>query len=86
MAVKLKDIDGALVKKKKLVKGLCSGDLNSYDGHNQAITQQGEVSIGLNRQKLFDIIHRNYRTATPISFEIADAIIANEKEIFEVRK
>lgn len=92
MGVKIKDIKGALVEKKKLTHEFACQE----SGYNEAITQQGEVAIGLNREKLAKriflsdkkgsddiVLYDNYKNHY---LGLADAIIANQKDLCEVVK
>lgn len=59
MSVKLKDIPGALVEKKE-TKGSEAYNLAPIEwswGYNAAITQQGSVKLGLNREKLAKLLY-----------------------------
>jgi hypothetical protein len=91
MAVKLKYIPGALVEK----DGQRCNDCGDCEA-DSIISQQGEVQIGINREKLAKVLfnyvypERKYENCEEYqkkSFrQEADAIIANEKEILEVNK
>lgn len=101
---KIKDIAGALVEKKKESKeksttltatcgcGPDGGCGCSIDDFNEAIDQQGEVEITLNRERLakellrivngfnFDTTEEIYRQ---MALGMADAIIAQESTLLE---
>jgi len=88
MPIKCSEIKGFLVEK---VNPNCEEPTHSLNvGYNQAIDQQGEVKLGLNREKLALTIqeYNEHRKANPggafYTFELADAIIAKENEIIEV--
>lgn len=99
--IQIKDIKGALLEKKVCDKdcyhphGYQDCDCNTF---NKAITQQGQVKIGLNREKLaktlFDmneqrIIPRvTWEECTGKSwyYKQADAIIQHLNELLEVSK
>lgn len=95
--MKLKDIKGCLVEKK--VKDDRDGDLRRGCRlcRNEAIDQQGEVEIALNREKLaieiwtndsglpsyrWDVMHEETKKKY---LRIADAIISKLDQIVEVR-
>lgn len=97
--VKIKDIEGALKKKKEISEWEDMGARGRIYGFNNAIDQIGEREIGLNREKLIVAIGKslfnNYfhlmepeqaKNSKDTCKTIADAIIAQEKEILEVRK
>lgn len=94
MPVKIKNI-GALVEKRKIPEIIdISGWDNSGDiadansdrdlafGFNNAIEQQGEVEIGLNREKLIQAILKRHPAMYGVE-TIADAIIAQESTLLE---
>lgn len=107
--VKIKHIQGALVEKKKESKeksttltatcgcGPDGGCGCSIDDFNEAIDQQGEVEITLNRERLARICHKNsgYGRGFGRKFDLmcasdqevfyseADAIIAQESTLLE---
>lgn len=89
MPVKIKDIDGALIDRPIGMAPIAYGRL---------ITQQGEVQIGLNREKLAAFLYNRKMKDYPIpndedilevtaeSYREVDAIIAYEHNILEVKK
>lgn len=92
--IAIKDIKGALVE--QIIKPL-NGDkkhdeyVMKIDFFNQAISQQGQVKIGINREKLAEII--NAARPSPFNvlpsihcYELSDSIIAKEHELIEVVK
>lgn len=90
--VKIKNIKGALVEKRP--ENFTDPNFQqrvSYEGigANKVIDQQGEIDISLSREKLANIISNAYRpyAGTEIfnNYEIADAIIAAEKDLLEVK-
>jgi hypothetical protein len=100
MSVKIKDIKGALVEKKEecnVANRRSDPQFMRGIGFNACRDEQGEVSIGLNREKLAKIIEswESYKDGikniasehyyTMNSLFLADAIIANEHEIIEVK-
>ena len=91
--IPIRDIEGALVDR----ISSSTGGLDYVNGHNFAITQQGSVKITLNRGKLANIISNYMKTPrttekiiaefyTNCGLELADAIIANLKDLLEVVK
>lgn len=94
--VKLSEIKGLMVNKKSSnydKNSLTSGILVAVDNsYNEAITDQGSRSIGLDREILSFtiykkrcgrrfIIEEHLKVIMEESYKMADAIIANEKEI-----
>lgn len=101
MPIKCKDIKGLLVEKKDRVTILLDKEGKEFAytrdhfkwGWNQAIDLQGQVSIGINPEKLFEVIGQVYwkgesshRVLDPILLSgIIDAIIFKEQELLEVK-
>lgn len=89
MPVQLKNIPGALVQEKRGIGD--SGDhpfeFGQTIGFNQAITQQGQVKIGINRENLANIIGILFGGIFyQDRYVMSDAIIAKQKDLFEVVK
>lgn len=94
IGVKIADIPGALVE---FTVSVHANDTQKLwtELKNDAITQQGQVAIGLNREKTAKTIYDKRYYGTPwdnqivpikqLSYELADAIIANEQEILEIK-
>lgn len=98
MAVKIKDIPGALVEK---LDRIYWPHKKVQEGYNLAITQQGEVQITLNREELAKTIWEEetlqgslnrptWENARPyqkhIYYKFADAILNALPELVEVVK
>lgn len=77
--VKCKDIKGFLVEK----AGYWGDDYRR--GFNLAMDLQGQVSIGLNRKCLIEIISRLYMGSPKEIKLLADAIISEEQKLLEVK-
>ncbi len=103
MPIKISQIKGALIEKKD--RYIENYDTTSKHAFNSAIDQQGEVEIGLNREKLAQEFHNMVMREFLISeknpilmkkhlcanlinckYEFSDALIAQEKDIIEVKK
>lgn len=94
MPIKIKDIPGALVDTKDYKTHGTSDYAHAFhEGIKFLKIKQGEVSIGLNREKLAKVIH----TATSqqpweecksrdYQYRLSQAILAKEQEIIEVKE
>lgn len=87
MTVKLNEIKNLMIKKETL---LPSDDFQTRDianAINEAIDQQGQVKIGINREKLAEVLSISVYgpMAKDDCLKLADAIIAREAELLEVK-
>lgn len=98
MTIKIKDIEDAVVEKiTSHVDPIFFQDEQKYlktdehqrifgEGFNKGVTAQGEVSLGLNRERLAGIIAKHWEALhIEPCLELADALIAAEGEIIEVK-
>lgn len=94
MNVKIKDIPRALVEKLDITDICCCDEDGGcgcrIDDYNEAITLQGEVQIGINREMLIHCIKVDFEStefnAKTIPESIADAILSDLKGLLEVKK
>lgn len=100
MTIKIKDIPNALVEKKICQEYLIGEECDCGIGYfNEAIDQQGEIDIGLNRDRLAKLLFKNsfldrdwnregeyFANQRKHFFNLADAIIAAESTLLEVKK
>lgn len=88
MPVKLKDIHRLPINGRAASRPPWTQDqmdeFPKNDAYNEAILKQCEKSIGLNREKLMEVLET---TDVDMSFrQIADIIIEKEHELIEVKK
>lgn len=86
--IAIKDIPGALVD---TIYQTCGGEkpqeLGEYIGYTRCRTQQGEVQLTLNKEKLRIIISQTWIGSTPTFIDACvKAIKSNEKDLIEVIK
>lgn len=100
MPIKIKDIPNALITKEPIDPDSYGGNYDREMGFNEAIDQQGEVDIGLNRERLAKLLFekssvlvemgciwsRQGPTTKEKYYILADAIIAAESTLLEVKK
>lgn len=86
--VKIKDIEGCLAANKETRMGpQFYINKAKNEGFNEAITQQGQVKIVLNRDKLWDILEKvNPSCGSRIRQAYVNSIIANLPTLLEVVK
>lgn len=86
---KIKDIPNALVEKKNDNRTpymlTDQWDDDFARAFNQAIDQQGLVKIGLNRERLAEILSNHIYGKKELQYPLADAIIAAESTLLEVK-
>lgn len=93
MPVKASEIKGFIIDKAKEIKHFQIGrilKISSIDkAYNKAIDQQGQVSLGLNRENLTMVIFNLDSEECLLTLNdcknIADAIISKEHELLEVK-
>lgn len=83
MSVKIRDIKELLLDVKQIPLHEDYAEALTI-GFNKAIDLQGKRSIGLNRNKLIEIIKEKWNTHEGWVL-MADAIIANESKLLEVK-